>query len=830
MPIDKNLSAFNKKRDALKKAKALEAKRKAEAARKAQQAKAKANAEKRRTQAANLVKKGATWVTTEAGTTLLSSAWNQLFNADKASKTRTFKKGFVWTWFSQASDNIKESATDIAESEFNVHRTARKDKWKRFTNEQIANKKANLLAQQTATELEEEAREQANIDREKKFWVWWTEDLRLQNKTKTQLALQNIQTQKSEEAALKARKAAAIASWLSEPRWTVQTWAWALVGSALWRLDSAASILNNQLETSRLSLQGAQDRLDAAKRTWDAEKILKASQSIRELRTQEQNQKLQLITAQRQQLADTSSLLSWVETDDEILALAEKQWVDATMLTMARDKVAAANTTAENLAEVTANKTSWDNFWNISNDQLWVLSADQAAQWDEALWLSLWTVASWTLRAAAKTELEDAVLRQEISDAKIDRAKKIADTKKTEAETANLNKKRGSRTSSTSVNLADFIIGEEWFRENAYDDLTGQPIQPGDPVSWTPTIWYWFTTVNGVKVKAWDTMTKEEADREFERQLSERQTYLWLVTTPLSESQKAALASFEWNLWSNIWEWSWIIEAVNEKDFEKAWNLMKQYNWAADKSIANEQECRIQWWSWGWWRCIMAMAWLTNRRWREAEMLLKTEAKSSWAWVWSQHYDKAIDSWMSDEAAEKFADKRYEDTFSKLTGEQWKAFNAYSTMESENELYDELVADVSTTEKFADAMSYFRLKIKNIDDPITAQLINQATSDEGIRRAILSEVRWVEAALREESGAAISVWEYLSKGVANFPRKWDDELTVEDKRRARETATNNKWIKMWPSAQRQYNESQAETLPKWRYRNATKWRWGMEQE
>jgi hypothetical protein len=78
-------------------------------------------------------------------------------------------------------------------------------------------------------------------------------------------------------------------------------------------------------------------------------------------------------------------------------------------------------------------------------------------------------------------------------------------------------------------------------------------------------------------------------------------------------------------------------------------------------------------------------------------------------------------------------------------------------MESENELYDELVADVSTTEKFADAMSYFRLKIKNIDDPITAQLINQATSDEGIRRAILSEVRWVEAALREESGAAISV-------------------------------------------------------------------------
>jgi hypothetical protein len=35
---------------------------------------------------------------------------------------------------------------------------------------------------------------------------------------------------------------------------------------------------------------------------------------------------------------------------------------------------------------------------------------------------------------------------------------------------------------------------------------------------------------------------------------------------------------------------------------------------------------------------------------------------------------------------------------------------------------------------------------------------------------------------------------------------------------------------MWPSAQRQYNESQAETLPKWRYRNATKWRWGMEQE
>jgi len=40
---------------------------------------------------------------------------------------------------------------------------------------------------------------------------------------------------------------------------------------------------------------------------------------------------------------------------------------------------------------------------------------------------------------------------------------------------------------------------------------------------------------------------------------------------------------------------------------------------------------------------------------------------------------------------------------------------------------------------------------------MTQQIINQATKDASVRRAILSEVRWIEAALREESGAAISV-------------------------------------------------------------------------
>ena len=45
-----------------------------------------------------------------------------------------------------------------------------------------------------------------------------------------------------------------------------------------------------------------------------------------------------------------------------------------------------------------------------------------------------------------------------------------------------------------------------------------------------------------------DTMDRATADAEFDKQVQRYQNYQNLVTVPLSESQKAALTSFEYNL------------------------------------------------------------------------------------------------------------------------------------------------------------------------------------------------------------------------------------------------------------------------------------------
>lgn len=45
-----------------------------------------------------------------------------------------------------------------------------------------------------------------------------------------------------------------------------------------------------------------------------------------------------------------------------------------------------------------------------------------------------------------------------------------------------------------------------------------------------------------------DTMDRATADSEFDKQVQRYQNFQNLVTVPLSESQKAALTSFEYNL------------------------------------------------------------------------------------------------------------------------------------------------------------------------------------------------------------------------------------------------------------------------------------------
>lgn len=132
----------------------------------------------------------------------------------------------------------------------------------------------------------------------------------------------------------------------------------------------------------------------------------------------------------------------------------------------------------------------------------------------------------------------------------------------------------------------------EWFRDKAYQDS-----------AWVWTIGYGFTrNPDWTPVKKWDTLTQLDADKRLTQEINNRQNYKNFITTKLTPKQEAALSSFEFNLWSNIWKWSAkpIIDKINKWDIK----------WAASYLLAFNK---------AWWKVIK---WLTNRRSEEAKLLL----------------------------------------------------------------------------------------------------------------------------------------------------------------------------------------------------------------
>lgn len=148
--------------------------------------------------------------------------------------------------------------------------------------------------------------------------------------------------------------------------------------------------------------------------------------------------------------------------------------------------------------------------------------------------------------------------------------------------------------------MSEFIGRWEWFRENAYQDVGGV---------WT--IGYGFTKVNGVPVKAGDKITREQADVEFQKQISQYQNWRNYITTPLSEAQETALTSFEYNLgqwiWTkSVWGAMWVIDSINNGDLQWAADLMKKFNKAKIDGVLKEVKG------------------LSNRRNEEAQLLMQT--------------------------------------------------------------------------------------------------------------------------------------------------------------------------------------------------------------
>lgn len=168
-----------------------------------------------------------------------------------------------------------------------------------------------------------------------------------------------------------------------------------------------------------------------------------------------------------------------------------------------------------------------------------------------------------------------------------------------------------------STSAVETIKKWEWFRDKAYQDSTG-----------TWTIGYWFTNVDWKPVQPWMTMDRWTADNLLWQEISQRQNFMNYITVPLSDSQKAALSSFEFNLWSGIWAKNAkpILDKINAGDLQWAGNLMKQYTTSKGQQLQG----------------------LVNRRNEEARLLLtkdiQTDGNPSWkkqlpAWnaseIWS---------------------------------------------------------------------------------------------------------------------------------------------------------------------------------------------------
>ena len=171
--------------------------------------------------------------------------------------------------------------------------------------------------------------------------------------------------------------------------------------------------------------------------------------------------------------------------------------------------------------------------------------------------------------------------------------------------------KPGTTTSTTwtPVSTIDLLKWAEWFRDKAYQDVAG---------NWT--IGYGFTSVNGKPVKAGDTITQQEADAQLANKAQQYTKFANLVKVPLSDAQKSALTSFEYNLWSGIWTKSkwWaqeVINKINAGDFAGAWEEMKKFVNA-----------------WG-----KFYQWLLNRRNKEADLLNQT-----WTTTWTSYTDQQI--------------------------------------------------------------------------------------------------------------------------------------------------------------------------------------------
>lgn len=175
--------------------------------------------------------------------------------------------------------------------------------------------------------------------------------------------------------------------------------------------------------------------------------------------------------------------------------------------------------------------------------------------------------------------------------------------------------------------VADFIKWKEWFRAQAYDDLTGKILAPWEKPKGTATLWYWFTTINGRPVQAGDTISQEQADTMFAEKVKWYQTFKNLVNVNLSPQQEAALTSLEFNGGGGIWKYPAGKELINRIN---SWDFAWASKYLVDSGFLTTSKGQY-------------MKWLANRRAEEAKLLLQTQP------VQTQTTQTTEDAWQKSE-------------------------------------------------------------------------------------------------------------------------------------------------------------------------------------
>ena len=185
-------------------------------------------------------------------------------------------------------------------------------------------------------------------------------------------------------------------------------------------------------------------------------------------------------------------------------------------------------------------------------------------------------------------------------------------------------------------------------------------------------------------------------------------------------------------------------------------------------------------------------------------------------YTYGSYYNQAINELglPEEEAAKWAADITTQIATGQFKNEaQSKDFKAYTNMIPEGAYYAEATKDMSDSEleSYADNAGYLNEKIVNLDGEaeLTASLINQYVTDPVARQLVYAEQRWLAGKLRGDSGAAISVAEYLSTGSQFWPRKGDDATTIKAKQKARENNEKSYYSTMGPVGQAIYGKDQA---------------------